>query len=270
MSNTAHFLVDEAGDLTLFGRRGTSLLGTEGVSWCFMVGVAQVADPSGLEEELDALRRDLLADDYLKALPSMQLDARKTAICFHAKNDCPEVRREVFRLLARHDIKVQVGIRRKRALMEDARKRRAKAKAWNANVVYDAIVTTLFKRSLHKADDNVIVFARRGKPSRERALSEAIHRAQANFERDTGTPSDRPTLTIPSVPSEYAGLQAVDYILWALQRLFERGEGRYFEFLRQHYRLVMDFDDKRTGKRYGRWYNDSDPLSQEKMMPVTG
>jgi hypothetical protein len=100
--------------------------------------------------------------------------------------------------------------------MEEARQKKSTASPWNPNTVYDAIVTTLFKRTLHKADSNVIVFARRGKSSRERALSEAIQRAQSNFERDTGKPSDRPTQVIPSTPSESAGLQAIDYFLWAL------------------------------------------------------
>jgi hypothetical protein len=65
-------------------------------------------------------------------------------------------------------------------------------------------------------------------------------------------------------------LQAVDYFLWALQRMYERAEDRYFEYLREHYRLIMDFDDRRAGKRYARWYRDQDPLSRQTMMPVTG
>lgn len=270
MSNTAHFFVDEAGELTLFGRRGKCLLGTQGVSWCFMVGLAHVTDPDILESELKALRRDLLTDRYLQAVPSMLPNAKKTAICFHAKNDCPEVRREVFRVLARHDIKVQVGIRRKNVLMEEARTKRSKGRTWNANTVYDAIVTTLFKNSLHRADSNIVVFARRGKSSRKKALRNAIQKAQRNFQRDTGRPSDKPTHVISSTPSESAGLQAIDYFLWALQRMYERGEDRYFGFLKSHYRLIMDFDDKRTGRSYGRWYSEQDPLSRQKIMPVAG
>jgi hypothetical protein len=34
----------------------------------------------------------------------MHREARKTALFFHAKDDLPEVRREVFRLLQRHDL----------------------------------------------------------------------------------------------------------------------------------------------------------------------
>ncbi len=132
------------------------------------------------------------------------------------------------------------------------------------------MVKTLFKRSLHKAEMNVITFARRGKSAREKALTDAIDKAKANFARDTGIHSQGLTKIIPSVPSQSWGLQAIDYFLWAIQRLFERGEERYYRFLAGHYRLVMDFDDQRAGKSYGRWYSDQDLLTKEKIMPVDG
>lgn len=265
-SETAHFFVDEAGDLTLFGRRGKVLIGTEGVSKCFMVGMAHVLDPLSLNRDLERLHGELLNDDYLKRICSMRPEAAKTAAFFHAKDDCPEVRREVFKLLARHDIKVQVGVRRKVELLKEAHRVR---RAWNPNSIYDNLVKTLFKRSLHKAD-SIITFARRGKSAREKALTAAIERARANFQRDTGIPSSCATRIVPSVPSQSRGLQAIDYCLWALQRFYERGEDRYFAFLADRYRLIMDFDDPRSGTPYGRWYSDADPLTREKMMPVGG
>ena len=65
-------------------------------------------------------------------------------------------------------------------------------------------------------------------------------------------------------PREHAGLQVIDYYLWALQRLCECGEDRYFELLRPNYRLIMDLDDKRR-HRYGEWYSDSNPLTLRRM-----
>lgn len=265
----SHFYVDEAGDLTLFGRRGKDVIGSEGVSKCFMVGMAHVLEPDRVGCEMEALRRELLDDPYLKAIPSMQSGDGKTARCFHAKNDCPEVRMAVFKFLARQEIKVQVGVRRKSALALEARAAKARGHRWNPNDVYDNLIKTLFKRSLHKAEC-VICFARRGKSAREAALAAAIDRAKANFQRDRGIAADKPIRIVSAVPSQVPGLQVIDYFLWALQRLYERGEDRYFEYLRHAYRLVMDFDDKRSGKEYGTWYSDQDPLTREGMMPVTG
>ena len=49
-------------------------------------------------------------------------------------------------------------------------------------------------------------------------------------------------------PRQEPLLQAVDYSLWAVQRAFERGEMRYFEFLRDKYELIWDVYD---GSKYG-------------------
>jgi hypothetical protein len=200
----------------------------------------------------------------------MSSGAKKTAGCFHAKDDCAEVREKVFRLLGGWNIKVKVGIRRKQVLVNEVRLKEGRGTPWNADFVYDNMVKTLFKNSLHSADENIIVFARRGKSARGKMLAAAIERARTNFARATGIAAKAPTKINASTPSESCGLQTIDYFLWALQRLYERKEDRYFNFLSEHYRLIMDFDDKRTGKSYGRWYSDQDPLTKEKIMPVTG
>jgi hypothetical protein len=178
----------------------------------------------------------------------------------------------VFKLLAQQDIRIIVGVRRKNALVDLAQRARVagmKIKL-SPDSIYDDIVKTIFKRVLHKADHNMIYFARRGKSARQNALQLAIDRARQNLARDTGIASTTPTTIVPAVPSQITGLQVVDYYLWALQRMYERGEDRYFEFLKPHFRLIMDFDDKRCGKDYGTWYSSKDPLTKEKMLPTTG
>ncbi|NOG99236.1 MAG: hypothetical protein HND52_14865 [Ignavibacteriae bacterium] len=39
-----NYFVDEAGDLTLFNKRGKIILGSEGVSNFFMLGVAEISE----------------------------------------------------------------------------------------------------------------------------------------------------------------------------------------------------------------------------------
>ena len=140
-NGAAHYYVDEAGDLTLFTRRGKPLLGAEGVSHCFMVGVAQIPDPEGLHRRLNDLRLSLLTDPFFREVPSMQPQAGKTARCFHAKDDCQEVREKVFRFLAASDIKVQIGIRRKSYLISDARFAHNSGFPFKADTVYDHLIT---------------------------------------------------------------------------------------------------------------------------------
>lgn len=263
-----HYFVDEAGDPTLFNARGVSIVGMEGVSRTFMVGVADIPDPAAARAALDALRASLLADPYFRGVPSMSPAAGKTALCFHAKDDLPEVRREVFKLLPTLGVKVQAAIRRKSELVAEARALHAIGQRLTASEIYDDLVKRVFKNLLHRGESHEVCFARRGKSDRQEALALALERAKENFRRTWEADVDRPVAIRSSVPSADAGLQIVDYYLWALQRLMERDEDRYFAAVADQYSLVMDLDDKRA-KNYGRWYTAKDPLTAEKKKPLT-
>ena len=61
-----HYFVDEAGDPSLFKKRGKPIVGKEGCSKFFMLGVADIAAPQALADELEELRSQLLVDPYFK------------------------------------------------------------------------------------------------------------------------------------------------------------------------------------------------------------
>ncbi len=260
-----HYFVDEAGDLSFFNKKGRIIVGQPGASKFFMVGVAQIADPEAVAWDLRALRSRLMTHPRYKGIPSMQLKAKKTAIAFHAKDDYAEIREQVFELIQSFDIKVFVAIRSKDEIADAAKENfKILGKKLQQNAIYDDLIKRLFKNLLHKADVVQIAIARRGKEAREEALEQAINQAQKNFETQWKISSNSSVLIEPSYPSQVAGLQVVDYYLWALQRLYERDEDKFFKPLSQAYRLIMDLDDKRN-KGYGEWYSSRNPLTLGKL-----
>ena len=116
-----NYFVDEAGDGTLFNVKGQILIGTEGCSCFFILGFLDIPDPNELSSKLEELRKNLIIDPYFKRVPSMQLDKKKTAIAFHAKDDIPEIRREVFSLLMKQELKFSAVMRNKQKLLEYVR-----------------------------------------------------------------------------------------------------------------------------------------------------
>ncbi|MCC7161462.1 MAG: hypothetical protein IT331_03130 [Anaerolineae bacterium] len=182
---TCHYFVDEAGDGTLFSASGRVIIGTEGCTRFFILGLAEIENPDQLASELDALRAQLLADPYFKNVPSMQPAARKTALAFHAKDDLPEVRREVFAVLSKHPIRFFAVVRTKSDLLNFVRTRNRydSAYRYNPNELYDNLVARLFNGKLHKAGAYRICFAQRGKTPRTDALRAALEKAQANFQQ---------------------------------------------------------------------------------------
>ena len=95
-----------------------------------MLGLLHLPDPEALGAELVALRAQLLADPYFRHVPSMQAQARKTALAFHAKDDVAEVRREVFRVLLRHDMKFFAVVRDMRAVLAYVQERNRRDDAY--------------------------------------------------------------------------------------------------------------------------------------------
>lgn len=261
---TLHFFVDEAGDPTLFDAKGRVLVGTEGCSSYFIVGKLDVDDPAGLQAALDGLRAQLLADPYFKRIPSMQPAQRKTAIAFHAKDDVAEVRREVFRVLLAQNVRFYAAVRSKSALLDYVKQRneREPEYRYKGDELYDTLIEELFRRYHPFSDELNICFAKRGSKSRTHAFRSAIERAETRFERDFGTRRSGKVNIVASTPLESAGLQAVDYCLWALQRYYERGEGRYAELIWDKVVEVDDMDRIEDGRK-GVVYNKKRPLISE-------
>jgi hypothetical protein len=215
-----HYFVDEAGDSVLFGKRGKLMLGQEGCSRFFMMGCLEVADPAALAAEMGTLRAEMLADPTINRVPSMTPERKKTALAFHAKDDIPEVLRDVFKLLVRHEVKFYAIIRDKAALAATVKRRNATDPAYryNENEVYDDLVSRLFKDRLHKADHHEVVFARRGNKDRTHALCAALDKARDRFFKQWGIRGNGTVAVQAASPRDHGGLQAVDYFLWVLQR----------------------------------------------------
>ena len=257
-----HYFVDEAGDPVLFSRRGRVLVGTEGCSRFFILGLAQIADPVSLGSDLQKLRATLLADPYFAGVPSMQPESRKTALCFHAKDDLPEVRREVFALLKSHEMRFFAVVRDKLAVLEYVRRRgrRHPGYRYKPTELYDSLARRLVRDRLHKAERYRVVFAQRWRSDRTAAFESALHSARKRFEEKWGMSSSAPIQVVADTPANSGGLQATDYFLWALQRLLERREDRYTRLLWPAVGLIHDVDDTRE-PQYGVYYTQKRPIS---------
>ncbi|MDA0919171.1 MAG: DUF3800 domain-containing protein [Planctomycetota bacterium] len=258
------YFVDEAGDPNLFKRRAKPIVGKDGCSTFFILGVADVADPETVAAELNSLRQTLITDPYFKNVPSFDPARGKTAIAFHAKDDLPEVRREVFKLLLKHDIRFYAVVRDKRVILEKVRDHQTEKPTYryHPNQLYDRCVSRLFKERLHKHDGYLIQFAKRGSSDRTEALEHALEASRRNLRAKWGISASSPIEIRAGEPKSVACLQVADYYLWALQRLFELGEDRFLQLVWSQVGLVHDVDDTRL-KEYGVYYTQANPLTAE-------
>lgn len=257
-----HYFVDEAGDPVLFSAKRRVNIGNDGCSKCFILGKLDVADPAGLSARLESLRSELLADPYFKNVPSMQPEKKRTAVAFHAKDDPAEVRREVFKLLSKEEFRFYAVVRDKMQLLAYVRQRneRDESYRYRGDELYDTLVSELFSK-LHRLADRVdICFSKRGSRNRTDALRTAFEKADRIFESSFGFAHGADVDIRSSTPAHSGGLQAVDYYLWALQRLYERDEDRYIELVWPQVGEIHDLDAIEDGRR-GVFYRKGKPLN---------
>lgn len=271
-----NIFVDEAGDPSLFqGRRGKPITGTQGCSRYFILGKLEIDDPADLAAKLQGLRADLLADPYFAGVESFRPERGKTALAFHAKDDLPEVRRQVFHLLRSEQsaLRFHAVVCDKEVLtrQEIGKRERAPGYRYQPNALYDALVRSLFAKFHRLADNYALCVARRGHKDRNQAITRALEHAEKDFEESFGFSRGGVDAwrIVVSDPKTEVCLQAVDYFLWAVQRFYELRlhpqsgetlprEDRYLNMLLEQIAEIHDLD---FGPARGTFFNAQRPLT---------
>ena len=247
-----YYFVDESGDPCFYDKRGNYIVGQEGCSKMLMLGFIQTDEPKHIRKALYEVQEKIGNDQYLKGIPSIE----KSLKHFHATDDCPEVRQEVYKCLSALNFKSQFVVARK---IEGVFKKHD----CDENKFYDSLISHLFKNVLHRAETNHIYFSKRGSSIRQEPIEKAIERAKDQFEKKFFI-KIRSNVNVQSqVPTGEPCLQVIDYMNWAIQRVFVRGEMRYFNFVKDKVSFVWDVYD--TSKYPKNFYSKANELDNKKI-----
>ncbi len=258
------YFVDEAGDPAFYGDGKKIIVGEQGCSKTLCVGFLQTRDPQQIRSKLAEVRLAISQNSYFKDIPSVQ----KSLLAFHAKDDCPEVRYLVYDALMKTDFGAQIVVARKRE------KQFREEFGGSQDRYYESLVTSLFTHRLHLNTPTAIIFSRRGNKARQKSLREAVELAAKQF-RDRYKDAPKTEIEVhTSQMIQEPVLQGADYVLWAVQRAFEKSEMRYFEFLRERIQLVWDIYDwekKKTAEPRKKNYYDrrKNPFDISKASPLS-
>ena len=277
--------VDEAGDPSMFTKRGFPIVDTPGCSRFFMLGKLEVEDSERLAVAMTDLRNGLIADPYFAGVESFRPERKKTALKFHAKDDLPEVRYLVFRLLREFGsaLRFHAVVCDKASIIKVEKEKRERDAAYRyaPNALYDSLVRSLFNKLHRFADRYDLCVAKRGNKDRNQAITLALAHAERDFESNYGFSRggiERWTVNI-SNPETSVCLQAVDYYLWAIQRFYETrydpstgariidkdsGQAlREDRFVNMLWPQIGEIHDLHFGPEYGTFYTALKPISLE-------
>jgi len=108
-----HRFLDEAGDTTFYGKGKKNIIGTNGVSNVFILGMIKVKDPlDEVREKINSLQNKISLDEFYR-VPSVIKKNNKSGYYLHATDDIPEIRKEMFDLIKTIDCSFEAVVGRK-------------------------------------------------------------------------------------------------------------------------------------------------------------
>ena len=109
-----HLFLDEAGDTTFYGKGKKNIIGTNGVSNVFILGMIQVKDPlDEVRDKINSLQEKITKDEYYH-VPSVLKKINKSGYYLHATDDLPEIRKEMFDLMKTINCSFEAVVGRKK------------------------------------------------------------------------------------------------------------------------------------------------------------
>lgn len=270
-----HRFLDEAGDTAFYGKGKKSLLGNAGVSKSFIIGMVKFKQPLSEIREAVAELQNKVANDPFYDVISIRKKKNSTGYYFHATDDIPEVRKQFFDFIKTVDCSFEAVVGRK-TIERYETKHKGKEQYFYAD-----LLSHLLKNKLNKEDKMVLHIAERGKSTKNHNLELALEKAKERLASSTNfkniqnndewwnldfiSRKDVATNVVFNVtqPLQEPLLNVADYFCWAVQNVFEKGEVRFYNFLKEKISLVVDIYDSEKYKGWNNYYEPKNPLTAE-------
>jgi len=261
----SHRFLDEAGDTTFYGKGKILTVGNEGVSISFILGMVKFKEElEPLRERIIELQKQVCNDSYFKDIPSILKKAQRDGFYFHATDDIPEVRKLFYDFINTINCSFECVVGRKIPGIYES-KHHGKEEEFYADML-----SHLLKNKLKTSGKLVLNIAQRGKSTRNSHLRLALMKAIGRFNEKNKEGRLIEKKVVFNVQNHYTEplLNVSDYFCWAVQRVFERGETRYYNFLKQKISIIHDLYDHANYDGNRNIYKPSNPLTaQNKISP---
>lgn len=273
-----HRFLDEAGDTAFYGKGKKAILGSEGVSVCFILGMVK------FKELLEALRKEVfqlqqqVSNDAYYQVPSVLKKKKMGGYYFHATDDLPEIRKLFFDFIKKRKLSFEAVVARK-SVERFTTKHKNKEQYFYADTL-----SHLLKNKFHSGERIVLNIAEKGTSTKNHNLQLALEKAKerlAEKQNKTSITKARDILELIDMkfihrkdvkadvvfnvtkPLQEPLLNIADYLCWAIQRVFERGELRYYDFIKEKVSLVVDLYDTDRYEGFKNYYSPKKPLTTE-------
>jgi hypothetical protein len=256
--------IDETGDLNFFSKGGDFAVGENGISKTFGIGMARLKqDLEETRKHIRSLCLEVEGDSYLNTVPSVRRRMELGGFYFHAKDDVPEIRERFFKFLKSTNFSLEIYIARK--ILDIFVKKHNK----NENEFYADILAHLLKNKMGKYSRLVLNIAQKGSATTELNLELATQKALNRFRKNQ--PGKNGICSIVYNVQNFSVdplLSVADYSAWSVQRVFEKGDVRYYNFIQEKIPLIVDLYDVKNYSNWGNYYSPEHPLTSSNKIEI--
>lgn len=260
----SHRFLDEAGDPTFFKKGHILAVGDTGISLAFSLGMVRFnTDLPPIRTAILGMQDEIAKDEYLRKIPSVAKKIARGGFYFHATDDPPEARERMYRFIRSCDCSLEMVVARKIPILF------AKKHHSRDSEFYADLLSHLIKSKLKTGHRLVLNIADRKASTRHTNLDIALQKAKERFEKKWPNDAIQSTVVFNvQTPSTEPLLCVADYLCWAVQRVFERGEMRHYEYMLDKVGLVIDLYDTAKYEGEMNYYTRKRPLTaQNKLGP---
>lgn len=201
-----------------------------------------------VREKLNELQRGIETDAWFRSVPSIQKKKNKMGYYLHAKDDVPEVRKMAFELIRSVDCSFEAIAARK---IYDLYERKHNGKEAE---FYADLLSHLLKNKHNKYKDLVLNIAERSRCTTHSNLQKGLNKSlERSYKKNPAKESRCKVVFNVQRPTSEPLLNIADYFCWAIQRVFEMGETRYYDYVADKISMVLDlydFSNYERGKNY--------------------
>jgi hypothetical protein len=251
-----HRFLDESGDTTFYGKSRKVVVGQQGVSLAFSIGMAKInADLCIVRQQIVELQNQVAADRYLNVIPSIKKKIAQGSFFFHASDDPPEVRQILYKYLSTLDCTLEVVVGRKLPSLFATKHNNKESE------FYADLLSHLIKNKLKLGSKLILNVAHRANSTSNSNLQLALAKAVGRAAKKC-SPEELKTTVVFNVQNHRTEplLNIVDYMCWSVQRVFERGETRHYDFIGEKISLVVDLYDAANYEGSRNYYRKDRPL----------
>jgi hypothetical protein len=236
---TYHYFLDEAGDATFYGKGRVPVIGQEGVSRSFILGLLKLHEPLEIvRQKIIHLQNKIANDPYYETIPSILKKKSANGYYLHAKDDIPEVRKEAFEFIRSINCSFEAVVARKIYYLFE------KKHQGNEAEFYADLLSHLLKNRLGRSDRLVLNIAERTRCTTLNNLQKGLDKALIHYNvRHPRKPQISKVVFNVQKPTLEPLLNVADYLCWSIQRVFEKGEVRYYNYITDKISVVWDIYD---------------------------